>query len=58
MTDAGAVGADPAIRIGELLAERSEANEKFFAAEAERLARLCHLMAERFARGGGLVRLA
>jgi D-sedoheptulose 7-phosphate isomerase len=55
VTDAGAVGADPAIRIGELLAGRTEANESFFAAEAERLARLCHLMAERFARGGRLV---
>jgi D-sedoheptulose 7-phosphate isomerase len=34
---------------------RSEANSAFFSAEAERLARLCHLMAERFARGGRLV---
>jgi len=55
VTDAGAVGADPAVRIDELLAERTEANERFFAVEAERLARLCHLMAERFARGGRLV---
>jgi D-sedoheptulose 7-phosphate isomerase len=47
-----AVGAD---RIQALLAERTEANERFFAVEAERLARLCHLMAERFARGGRLV---
>lgn len=47
-----AVGTD---RIQALLAERTEANERFFAAEAERLARLCHLMAERFARGGRLV---
>src|SRR5207342_2362992 len=29
----------------------------FFGAEAERIARLCHLMAERFARGGRLVAL-
>ena len=29
----------------------------FFAEDAERLARLCHLMAERFARGGRLVAL-
>ena len=42
-------------RLGALLAERTEANRRFFAAEAERLARLCHLMAERFARGGRLV---
>ena len=32
-------------------------DERFFAAEAERLARLCHAMAERFARGGRLLAL-
>jgi D-sedoheptulose 7-phosphate isomerase len=37
------------------VAPRSEANSAFFGAEAERLARVCHLMAERFARGGRLV---
>ena len=37
------------------LAERTRANRAFFDAEAERLARLCHRMAERFARGGRLV---
>jgi D-sedoheptulose 7-phosphate isomerase len=37
------------------LAERSRANAAFFGAESERLARLCHLMAERFARGGRLI---
>jgi D-sedoheptulose 7-phosphate isomerase len=37
------------------LAERTRANREFFAAEAERLARLCRLMAERFGRGGRLV---
>ena len=42
-------------RLAALLEERTEANARFFAAEAERLARLCHLMAERFARGGRLV---
>jgi D-sedoheptulose 7-phosphate isomerase len=42
-------------RLAALLDERSEANRRFFEAEAERLARLCHLMAERFARGGRLV---
>jgi D-sedoheptulose 7-phosphate isomerase len=47
--------ADPAGRLQRLLAERTEANREFFAAEAERLARLCHLMAEHFARGGRLV---
>ncbi len=38
-----------------LLDERTEANARFFGAEAERLARLCHRMAERFARGGRLI---
>jgi D-sedoheptulose 7-phosphate isomerase len=40
------------------LAERTQANAAFFEAEAERLARLCHRMAERFARGGRLVAFA
>jgi D-sedoheptulose 7-phosphate isomerase len=40
-----------------LLAERTEANRRFFAAEADRIARLCHRMAERFARGGRLIAL-
>jgi D-sedoheptulose 7-phosphate isomerase len=47
--------ADPGSRLQELLDQRTEANGRFFAAEAERLARLCHLMAERFARGGRLI---
>ena len=47
----GAAGA----RLDALLELRTKANEAFFAAESERLARLCHLMAERFARGGRLV---
>jgi D-sedoheptulose 7-phosphate isomerase len=42
-------------RAAELLARRTDANREFFTAEAERLARLCHRMAERFARGGRLV---
>ena len=42
-------------RIDELAAARGAANERFFAAGAERVARLCHRMAERFARGGRLV---
>jgi D-sedoheptulose 7-phosphate isomerase len=47
-----AVAAD---RIEALLDERTRANTQFFERHAERLARLCHLMAERFARGGRLV---
>jgi D-sedoheptulose 7-phosphate isomerase len=37
------------------IGERSAANERFFTDEADRVARLCHRMAERFARGGRLV---
>jgi D-sedoheptulose 7-phosphate isomerase len=37
------------------LDRRREANASWFAAEAERLARLCGVMAERFARGGRLL---
>jgi D-sedoheptulose 7-phosphate isomerase len=37
------------------LGDRTRANREFFEAEAERLARLCHRMAERFARGGRLI---
>jgi D-sedoheptulose 7-phosphate isomerase len=37
------------------LTERTEANRRFFGAEAERLACLCHRLAERFARGGRLI---
>ena len=37
------------------LERRTTANREFFAAEAERVARLCHRMAERFARGGRLL---
>ena len=42
-------------RLAALAHERTQANARFFQAEAERLARVCHLMAERFARGGRLV---
>jgi D-sedoheptulose 7-phosphate isomerase len=35
--------------------ERVACGERFFGAEHERIARLCHAMAERFARGGRLV---
>jgi D-sedoheptulose 7-phosphate isomerase len=42
--------------LGLAAAERRRlAGEAFFTAEAERIARLCHRMAERFARGGRLV---
>jgi D-sedoheptulose 7-phosphate isomerase len=43
--------------LASLLRRRTDANRAFFAHEAERLARLCHLMAERFARGGRLIAL-
>jgi D-sedoheptulose 7-phosphate isomerase len=39
------------------LGERTEANAAFFELESERIARLCHRMAERFARGGRLIAL-
>ncbi|HEX5195401.1 MAG TPA: SIS domain-containing protein [Solirubrobacteraceae bacterium] len=42
-------------RIDARLAARGEASERFFGADAERLARLCHRLAERFARGGRLI---
>jgi D-sedoheptulose 7-phosphate isomerase len=42
-------------RLDELLRERIDGGESFFAAEAEPLARLCHRMAERFSRGGTLI---
>ncbi len=48
----GAVAAD---RLAALLEARVEAGGAFFEAESERLAHLCHAMAERFARGGRLV---
>jgi D-sedoheptulose 7-phosphate isomerase len=48
--------ADTAVaRVEALLRARSEASGLFFAAEAARLATLCHKMAERFARDGRLV---
>ena len=53
-----AASAGPA---GELVAarieQRAEASRAFFEREAERLAELCHAMAERFARGGRLLAL-
>ena len=45
-------------RVEELLTERTQASERFFAGAAEPLARLCHQAAERFARGGRLIAIA
>ena len=50
-----AAGADLLDRLGHLAECRTEANKRFFSSEADRIARLCHQMAERFARGGRLV---
>jgi len=44
-------------RIGRLVEQRTAANASWFGAEAARVARLCHAMAERFARGGRLLAL-
>jgi D-sedoheptulose 7-phosphate isomerase len=44
-------------RLETLVEQRVQANQRFFASEAERIARLCHRMAERFARGGRLIAL-
>jgi D-sedoheptulose 7-phosphate isomerase len=48
---------DTPARVEALLALRVQASARFFGAEAERLARLCHAMAERFAAGGRLLAL-
>jgi D-sedoheptulose 7-phosphate isomerase len=49
----------PAEAVRELLElrleQRRQASERFFGAQAERIARLCHRMAERFARDGRLI---
>jgi D-sedoheptulose 7-phosphate isomerase len=41
--------------VQQALDDRTRANRDFFVAEADRLSRLCHKMAERFARGGRLI---
>jgi D-sedoheptulose 7-phosphate isomerase len=41
--------------LGERLTQREVAGSAFFGAESGRIARLCHRMAERFARGGRLI---
>ena len=50
-------GSSPVLseRLQALLDARTEANRVFFGTHADTLARLCHLMAERFAQGGRLV---
>ncbi len=45
-------------RAAELLGERATVCDRFFADQADAIARLCHRMAERFARGGRLVAVA
>jgi D-sedoheptulose 7-phosphate isomerase len=57
MTSAAAINSTLSAHLDTLLARRTEANSRFFAQEAERLARLCHQMAECFARGGRLLAL-
>jgi D-sedoheptulose 7-phosphate isomerase len=47
--------ATPVDRLDTLVVARTAASPRYFGAEAGRLARLCHRMAERFARGGRLV---
>jgi D-sedoheptulose 7-phosphate isomerase len=51
------VGSGEAVRelLDARLKQRLGASERFFDAEAEAIARLCHRMAERFARGGRLI---
>jgi len=51
------VDTDAAALLDVLLDRRTKANARFFERESERLARLCHRMAERFARGGRLIAL-
>jgi D-sedoheptulose 7-phosphate isomerase len=52
MSRTTAIGAE---RVEALLRDRVEANARFFGQELERLAQVCHKMAERFARDGRLV---
>jgi D-sedoheptulose 7-phosphate isomerase len=51
------VGSATAVRelLERRLEQRGEVSGEFFAAEADRIARLCHRMAERFARDGRLI---
>src|SRR5581483_7400540 len=43
------------LTVSALLSERRESGARFFEESADGLARVCHLMAERFARGGRLI---
>jgi D-sedoheptulose 7-phosphate isomerase len=43
------------LSVATLLSDRTECNSRFFEESADGLAQLCHLMAERFARGGRLI---
>ncbi len=53
------LGADRGTRlVRDAVAQRLDAGEAFFTAEADAIARLCHRMAERFARGGRLLAVA
>ncbi|MFZ0091676.1 MAG: SIS domain-containing protein [Solirubrobacteraceae bacterium] len=49
------MSADPSATLEAMLERRTGANDRFFEQESDRLARLCHRMAERFARGGRLI---
>ena len=50
-----ATPATPAEHVEALLARRLDASGRFFEQHADDIARLCHRMAERFARGGRLI---
>lgn len=52
---AGGLAADAPTLIERAIADRLEAGERFFGAEAPRIARCCHRMAERFSRDGRLI---
>jgi D-sedoheptulose 7-phosphate isomerase len=43
------------LSVATLLSDRTECNARFFEESADGLAHVCHLMAERFARGGRLI---
>jgi D-sedoheptulose 7-phosphate isomerase len=57
VTTASAEVAAALDQIERRLLERTVTGEQFFTAESERVARLCHTMAERFAREGRLIAL-
>ena len=49
--------APAAVALDAFARDRVDAGERFFGGEADRIARLCHRAAERFARGGRLIAL-